>query len=157
MSYYEYRVVPAPKDAPKAKGVKGIAARFSQGMEAALNAEGLDRWEYQRSETMQAETKRGLFRKTVVEPVTVLIFRRWVETTEMPFAGSRDVQTLGQARAEPQQADIPASPSSFDAGHGTQQQPPMGAAPTGQQQAPALSAQREPRGALRPVPGPARD
>lgn len=80
MSYFEYRVVPAPKSVPRVKGVKSPEGRFAVSMAEALNAEGRDGWEFQSSETIDTEVKGGLFSKTKIERLSVLVFRRWVET-----------------------------------------------------------------------------
>ena len=80
MSYFEYRVVPAPKSVPRVKGVRSPEGRFAVSMAEALNAEGRDGWEFQSSETIDTEVKGGLFSKTKVERLSVLVFRRWVET-----------------------------------------------------------------------------
>ncbi len=143
MSYYEYRVVPAPKEAPKARGLKGIAARYAHGMAERLNSEGLDGWEFQRSETMTAESRQGIFRRTVAEPVTVLIFRRWVELAELPSAA----------------ATAPETPEELGAkiAHSDRNSAARDVAEPASHHAATLSAQRRPQGALRPVPGPARD
>ncbi|MBJ3762791.1 hypothetical protein ILP92_08540 [Maribius pontilimi] len=146
MSYYEYRVVPAPKEAPRTKGVKDTAARFALGLEEALNAEGRDAWEYQRSETLVVSASQGFLRKTVTETVTVLIYRRWVDTVEAAPAqdGAAQWQTqLNAQRDAPQAHDAPIAASDAPAPEPRK---------TG-----SLSAKRAPDGALRPVPGAARD
>ena len=79
MSYYEYRVVPAPKSLPKVKGQKSPEGRYSHAMAAALNAEGQEGWEFQRSETIETDVKRGFLSKARAETISVLVFRRWVE------------------------------------------------------------------------------
>lgn len=100
MSYYEYRVVPAPTAAPRTKGVKGTDARFAHGLSEALNREGRDGWEFQRSETMSVEAKSGFFSRTRYEQVTVMIFRRWVETTRKASAPRPEL--AAEAPAKPQ-------------------------------------------------------
>lgn len=47
-------------------------------MAEALNAEGRDGWEFQRSETIDAPVKRGFLSKARPETLSVLVFRRWV-------------------------------------------------------------------------------
>ena len=85
MSYFEYRVVPAPKSVPRVKGVKSAVSRFAMSMAEALNAEGRDGWEFQSTETIETEVKASVLSKKKVERLSVLVFRRWVET-EIPDA-----------------------------------------------------------------------
>jgi len=82
MSYYEYRVVPAPKTLPKVKGEKRPEGRFAFSMAEALNAEGREGWEFQRSETIETEVRQGFLSKRTRTVLTVLVFRRWVETVD---------------------------------------------------------------------------
>ena len=160
MSFYEYRVVPAPVAAPRVKGVKGTSNLFALGLEEALNAEGQDAWEYQRSETLTASSRQGLFRKTVTEQVTVMIYRRWVETEEayVPEAAETSFDTgRDTARQAPQTpetlvAELPPRDAAQDISR------PGGSTTAGDGARPApISANRRPEGALRPVPGAARD
>ena len=75
MSQYEYKVVPAPKRANKARGIRGQDARFSQTLEELLNDMALYGWEYIRADTMTVETG-GLLRGSKSQQKTMLIFRR---------------------------------------------------------------------------------
>lgn len=149
MSYFEYRVVPAPRQAPKAKGVKGTDARFAHGLEDALNGEGLAGWEFQCTETLSAEIRQGLFRKSMVETVTVMIYRRWVETVEMDESEQASAPT--PQMEWPPTAPRPAAPPLDAPETDTEQAPPP------RSRSASFSAQRSPEGALRPVPGAARD
>lgn len=79
MSYYEYMVVPAPRAAPRAKGVKGTEARFAHHLAQSVNTHARGGWEYQRAETMPCEVKKTLWGRGSTEQQTVLVFRRWVE------------------------------------------------------------------------------
>ena len=97
MSYYEYRVVPAPKSLPKVKGQKSPEGRFAYAVSEALNAEGRDGWEFQRSETIEMPVKRGFMSKSRTETLGVLIFRRWVELA--------DTASQSAAYPEPQTAE----------------------------------------------------
>ncbi|SEN86912.1 hypothetical protein [Palleronia pelagia] len=147
MSYYEYRVVPARTDAPRVKGVKGVDARFALAMEESLNAEGLAGWEFQRSETLNVEARRGLLRKPTVSAVTVLVFRRWVETEQAPAA---EVETAAPRRPDPVARNEPDTPEEL----ATEiSQAPYSRAPQGGR---GLSASRKTEGDLHPVPGPDR-
>lgn len=160
MSYYEYRVVPAPKVVPRIKGVTGTENLFSLGLEDALNAEGQDAWEYQRSETMTVSAKQGFFRKTVTETVTVLIYRRWVEAVDIDAQNSAHNAVPDGAVADREPPETPESQASnLRDGRGDGRTVPAkvaGGDGTAAER-PRLSASRRPEGDLRPVPGTARD
>lgn len=132
MSYYEYRVVPAPKSLPKVKGQKSPEGRYCHAMSEALNAEGRDGWEFQRSETIETAVKRGFLSKARPETISVLVFRRWVEidanSSRHPFEPAvapaphpdQTFDTPAMAEPEPQYEpafdDAPAEPQSRNAG-----------------------------------------
>lgn len=75
MTQYEYRVLPAPEKAKKAKGVKGPTARFAHAVEEFMNELGAEGWEYLRADTLPCVERSGLT-KTVTEWRTLLVFRR---------------------------------------------------------------------------------
>ena len=75
MSGYEYKVVPAPKRGVKAKGLKTSDARYANALQATLNSEAIDGWEYLRAETLPSEERSGLTGRTTVFQ-NVLVFRR---------------------------------------------------------------------------------
>lgn len=79
MSSYEYRVVPAPKQPAKVPGLRDPEARYGHALEAAINAEARQGWEFRRVETLTAEVKRGWLSRARAEPVAVMIFRRGVD------------------------------------------------------------------------------
>ncbi len=81
MSYYEYRVVPAPKSLAKVRGAKDPEERYGRTLELALNAEGREGWEFQRIETVTTVVKRGFLARGRAEIMTVMVFRRRVETS----------------------------------------------------------------------------
>ena len=76
MPLYEYRVIPAPTQGLRDKAVKGEEARFAAAMAALLNAEAADGWEYQRTDTLPAESRDGLMRTRVTVFRNLLVFRR---------------------------------------------------------------------------------
>jgi hypothetical protein len=75
MQNYEYKVVPAPTNGTKAKGVKTVEARFANTLEVLMNKMGADGWEYQRAETLPSEERSGLMSKSTSYR-NVLVFRR---------------------------------------------------------------------------------
>lgn len=76
MSYYDYKIVPAPKKARKVKGVHGAAELFALTLSDAVNELARQGWEYQRSESLAIETPGGWLRRGRTEEHTVLVFRR---------------------------------------------------------------------------------
>ncbi len=78
---YEYKVVPAPTRGRKARGVKTPADRFALALETAINALAAEGWEFQRSETLPAEERHGLAKRTTVDQ-NMLVFRRPVAAEE---------------------------------------------------------------------------
>lgn len=75
MPVYEYRVIPAPSKGIKVKGVKTAHDRFAHALQDVMNEMGRDGWEYQRTDTLPAEERSGLAKKTTVQR-SVLVFRR---------------------------------------------------------------------------------
>lgn len=87
MPAYEYKVVPAPKRGPKAKGIKGNEARFAHALEAVMNEYGAQGWRYIRTDTLPVEERQGLTGKVTVYQ-NMLVFRRDV------VAAVADVDTV---------------------------------------------------------------
>ncbi len=75
MAHYEYKVIPAPARAEKAKGVKTPEGRFARTIESELNRMGEAGWEYLRAELLPSEERSGL-KAAQTKWRTVLIFRR---------------------------------------------------------------------------------
>ena len=76
MERYEYKVVPAPRNGIRVKGVKGPAAKFAAALEASMNSLATEGWEYVRAETLPADERQGLTRRKTETTQHVLIFRR---------------------------------------------------------------------------------
>ena len=74
---YEYKVIPAPSRADKAKGLKTPEDRFAHTLEAALNQMAAEGWAYVRADTLPSAERSGLT-QTVTQWRTVLVFRRAV-------------------------------------------------------------------------------
>lgn len=76
MQRYEYRVVPAPAQAGRVKGLKTAADRFAHGLAEVMNALGRDGWEYVRAESLPCEDRPGMLSRPVTTTVHLLVFRR---------------------------------------------------------------------------------
>lgn len=139
MPYYEYKAVPAPRQVPKVRGLKGNEARYAHGLTDLLNTWADAGWEFVRAETLPVETRSGLTGRRASAEHTLLIFRReLIEDDEdvyddAPEAYAEPVQTPEELAQELQTQSVPAP------------------------QMPSLTARREAGPAqLRPVPGPER-
>lgn len=72
---FEYKVIPAPRQGQKAKGVKAPEDRFSLALETVMNTQAADGWEFVRAETLPSDERSG-FRSTTTVYRSVLVFRR---------------------------------------------------------------------------------
>lgn len=95
MQNYEYKVVPAPTNGTKAKGVKTVEARFANTLEVLMNKMGAEGWEYQRAETLPSEERSGLMSKSTSYR-NVLVFRRGLGVAQ---ADVSDVATTAPVAA----------------------------------------------------------
>jgi len=75
MAQFEYKVVPAPKRGVKARGVKGTEEQFAHALTLLMNEAAAEGWEYQRTDTLPCEERKGLTGKTTVYQ-NMLVFRR---------------------------------------------------------------------------------
>ncbi len=103
---YEYKVVPAPQRAAKAKGLKTTAERFANTLAESINAEAAGGWQFVRSETLPCEERSRLGASRISQQV-VMIFARPLGATR-PDAGSAlaAVQEAA-AHSEPRHATEP--------------------------------------------------
>ena len=67
MTHYDYRVIPAPKQVKRVKGVHGAEELFAPTLTEAINEVARQGWEYVRAERLPAEAPRGWFRAAVAE------------------------------------------------------------------------------------------
>lgn len=98
---YEYKVVPAPRKAAKAQGVKGTEAKFAVALSQLMNEMGAAGWEYQRTDTLPCEERQGLTGRTTTFQ-NMLVFRRALEAEAEAEATAPEAQQPAQIeRAEP--------------------------------------------------------
>lgn len=81
MTVYDYKVIPAPTKGTKAPGVKTAEGRFANAIEALLNAQARDGWEYLRSDMLPSDERHGLTSTQTVYR-TLLVFRRAIVSNE---------------------------------------------------------------------------
>ncbi|WP_323765299.1 DUF4177 domain-containing protein [Marinovum sp.] len=103
MTRYDYKVVPAPVQGRKARGVKGAESRFAFALECVMNDLAGDGWEYVRAETLPSEERQGLSGRTTVFR-NLLVFRRPREDEVEAFAPRlldppKEIPVLDAARA----------------------------------------------------------
>lgn len=102
MTFFDYKVIPAPKRLKRIKGVSSTAELFSATLAEAINAAAREGWEYLRAETMPASEAGGWFRRGAEVIETVLVFRRPRETLGPRLAAARaDEGRVPGIEAEP--------------------------------------------------------
>ena len=90
MSYFDYKVVPAPQRVKKVRGITGAADLFALTLTDAINEVARQGWEYVRAETMAAEAPGGFLRKAATSEQTMLVFRRPREQLSPRLAAAPD-------------------------------------------------------------------
>lgn len=81
MTRYEYKVVPAPEQGKKGKGIKSAKGRFAFALESLMNELGAEGWDYVRADTLPFEERSGLTGKTVSYQ-NMLVFRRAMDAPQ---------------------------------------------------------------------------
>lgn len=108
MTSFEYKVVPAPRQGLKAKGIKGTQARFANALETVMNEHGADGWEYQRTDTLPVEERQGLTGKSTSFQ-NMLVFRR-VLASDAVVDDTPSVAALIEDKTEEVEAEQVATP-----------------------------------------------
>ncbi len=112
MAEFEYKVVPAPKQGAKAKGIKGAEAQFANTLETLMNEVAADGWEYQRTDTLPCEERQGLTGRVTVFQ-NMLVFRRMTAAAAAEklraAVETAEAHRAAQPAAEPV-AQIPQTP-----------------------------------------------
>ncbi|HEY9039913.1 MAG TPA: DUF4177 domain-containing protein [Roseovarius sp.] len=128
MTFYKYKVVPAPTKGQKAQGVKTPEARIANTIEGLLNAQAAEGWEYLRTDILPSDERSGLTGTQTVYR-TLMVFRR---AKGDPQDAAGDVIAAAQSAAEA------ASPAQA----------------TPRRREPSLAPVQPPRGDPAPVPEP---
>ena len=79
---HEYLVVPAPRRAPKIKGVRDAAERFAVAVAEVMNEAAREGWEYLRTDSLPLEARSGWLGGRTVTVQELLVFRRPLEAEE---------------------------------------------------------------------------
>ena len=103
MSYFDYKVVPAPRRAKRSRGVNDPDELLALTLTEAINEHARQGWEYVRAELLAAEAPGRLFRRAKPVDCTLLVFRRPRETLgpKLAVEGTGASDTGTSARAEP--------------------------------------------------------
>ena len=115
---HEYLVLPAPRRAPRIKGVRDPAERFAMAVSEVMNDAGREGWEYLRTDTLPMEAGGGWFSRPAAVPQELLVFRRPIEAAapaEEPAVEAPSFSRPGARRDPPAE---PARPAPRGAGGG---------------------------------------
>lgn len=112
---FEYKLIPAPARADKARGVKPGAARLALTVEAVMNDMAREGWRYLRSDLLPSEERQGLSTRKTTKYHTFLVFQRPV-AEEAPAPEPPLTATTPVLDAEPEPEPIPeTAPEAEDA------------------------------------------
>lgn len=95
---FEYKLLPVPAPAKKAKGRKTIPERFAHALSEALNEQASDGWEFSGQETFPLEEKGGMLGKDKQIELRYLVFRREISMNEMPL--DQKLEKMRERKAE---------------------------------------------------------
>lgn len=107
MTFYDYKVTPAPKQLKRIKGMSSTADLFSATLAEAINAAARDGWEYVRAESLPVTETKGWFRRGAEVIETVLVYRRPRESLGPRLASTRaDAASAVGIEVEPRVAAV---------------------------------------------------
>ena len=99
MSSLDYKCVPVPRRPKKARGHKTPADAMAAAMEAIMNAEAAQGWEYLRTDLVPMEHRTGLLSGVQESHQAVMIFRR-AAPPGRAAEPAVDIPRLGAARID---------------------------------------------------------
>lgn len=83
---YEYKVVGAPEKGRRKRGAKTRSDRVAAAFEDVLAAEAVEGWEYQRTDLVPVDERRGMFGRRDEVHRAVMVFRRPLRQSVEPVA-----------------------------------------------------------------------
>lgn len=95
---FEYKLLPVPAPAKKAKGRKTISERMGHALSEMMNTQAKDNWVFSGQERFPAEEKTGLMGKEKHVECRYMVFRREVGLEEMPL--DQKLEKLRERKAE---------------------------------------------------------
>ncbi len=100
MAFYEYLVVPAPRQGQKIRGVKGKEMRFAHALSDIINAQAAEGWEYLRAESLPVDQRSGMFSARTETMQCLLVFRRELSAD---MTGHDDALPIAEQAATPEE------------------------------------------------------
>ena len=95
---FEYKLLPVPAPAKKAKGRKTMHERMAHALTEMMNAQAKDHWQFSGQESFPAEEKSGLMSKEKHIECRYMVFRREIGLEEMPL--DQKLEKLRERKAE---------------------------------------------------------
>ncbi|MCF6273369.1 MAG: DUF4177 domain-containing protein [Rhodobacteraceae bacterium] len=108
---FEYKLLPVPAPAKKARGRKTVSDRFTHAFSEMLNEQAKDGWEFFGQETFPLIEKIGIMGKENPIKLCSLIFRRKVQVDEVPL--DEKLEKLREKKGETMVQALPPMPGSF--------------------------------------------
>jgi len=105
---YEYKLLPVPAPAKKAKGRKTMPERMAHALTELMNTQAKDNWLFSGQERFPAEEKSGLMGKEKQVECRYMVFRREIGLEEMPL--DQKLEKLRERKAETIVQATPAPP-----------------------------------------------
>ncbi len=103
---FEYKLLPVPAPAKKAKGRKTTPERMAHALSELMNAQAKDNWVFSGQESFTVEGKSGLMGKETQVDCRYMVFRREVGLEEMPL--DKKLEKLRERKAETIVQEAPA-------------------------------------------------
>ncbi len=97
MAVYEFKVVPAPDQSRRIKGLKRGDDSFSLTISGLMNELGQDGWDYVRAETLP-HRRRGWMLRRPVQQRHILVFRRRLRGMTDPAAETAEQPPITSPR-----------------------------------------------------------
>ncbi|MBL1434691.1 MAG: hypothetical protein COB08_000620 [Rhodobacteraceae bacterium] len=95
---FEYKLLPVPAPAKKAKGRKTMPDRMGHALGDLMNEQAKDNWEFSGQESFHVEEKAGLLGKEKHVECRYMVFRREIGLEEMPL--DQKLEKLRERKAE---------------------------------------------------------
>jgi hypothetical protein len=95
---FEYKLLPVPAPAKKAKGRKTVPERMAYALTEMMNAQAKDGWEFTGQENFPVDEKSGLMGKEKHLECRYMVFRREVGLEAMPL--DKKLEKLAARKAE---------------------------------------------------------
>ncbi len=110
---FEYKLLPVPAPAKKAKGRKTVPDRMAHALTEMMNEQAKDNWVFSGQEHFSVEGKSGLMGKEKHMECRYMVFRREIGLEEMPLdlklekLRERKAETIVQAPPAPAPEPFP--------------------------------------------------